>query len=264
MSKTVMLIHGAWLTPLSWEHFRARYEAAGYTVHAPAWPHEDIPLEQLRRSPPPELRKLTVGQVVDHYDDLIRALREPPIIVGHSYGGLFTQLLLDRGLGTAGVAIDSVPVAGVLPRPRVLLSALPVFLSIGAWNRVLTMSFGAFAANFANGLPADKRRAAYDRYVAPTPGRLYYQAASGIGLSITANNPRRAPLLLIAGERDRTITPSQVGATFRKQRLAPSISEMKVFPDRSHFLCLEPGWEEVADYALDWAALNQRAGAATA
>jgi len=120
MSKTVMLIHGAWLTPAGWENFRGRYEAQSYKVLAPPWPYEDVPIEELRRSPNRELKKLTVGKIVDHYDKLVRARPEPPILIGHSYGGLVTQKLLDRGLGAAGVALDPVPIVATRPpQPKV-------------------------------------------------------------------------------------------------------------------------------------------------
>lgn len=257
MSNTVMLIHGAWLTPAGWSLFQSRYESRGYKVHAPAWPMEDVPLEELRRAPNPELRKLTIGRIVRHYEDLIRALPEPPIIIGHSYGGLFTQMLLDRGLGAAGVALDPVPIRGVLPRPAVLLSAMPVFLAWNGWNRVLKMSFHNFATRFAQTLPENEKRAYYERYIAPTPGRLYYQAAFGIGAGIHASNPHRPPLLLCVGERDITITPGTVRAVYKVQQRSSSVTAFKSFPSRSHFLFAEPGWEEVADYAIDWASMHE-------
>jgi alpha-beta hydrolase superfamily lysophospholipase len=260
MSKSVMLIHGAWLTPLAWEHFRRRYEDRGYRVAAPPWPLEDAPIEQLRRSPHPELRKLTVGRIVDHYDALVRQSPEPPMIIGHSYGGLIAQKLLDRGLGAAGVALSPAPIRGVIPTPRVLRSALPVFLAPFGWNRVLTMSFTAFAATFAQTLPADRRRALYDRYVVPTPGRIYYQGAAGIGTGIRTANPDRPPLLLIAGAEDLTVSSSMVEATFRRQRRAAAATAFKSFAGRSHFLFAEPGWEEVADFAIAWADEHRLAG----
>jgi len=258
MSKTVMLIHGAWLTPLGWEFFRTRYESLGYKVVAPPWPHEDVPIEQLRRSPNRDLKRLTVGKIVDHYDTLIRALPESPILIGHSYGGLIVQKLLDRGLGVAGVALDPAPIRGVIPRPRPLLSALPVLLAPFGWRRVLNQSFRTFAKAFAQTLPEGQKRAFYDRYWAPTPGRIYVQAALQIGTGIHARSPNRPPLLLIVGEKDITITPSIVRAAFRKQRRSPSPTEFVCFPGRSHFIFAEPGWEEVADFAIRWASEHQR------
>jgi pimeloyl-ACP methyl ester carboxylesterase len=258
MSKTIVFVHGAWLTPIGWNLWRERYEARGYTTLAPPWPLEDVPIEELRSSPHPDLGKTTITSIVDHYDKLIRALPEAPIIIGHSFGGLFTQLLLDRGLGAAGVGVDPGPVFGVIPRPRSFLSALPVLTAWKGWSRVLPMTFEQFASNFAQTLPPAEMRPAYERYIVPTPGRIYFQAALGISAGINPKNPNRAPLLLIAGEKDRTVTQSTVEANYRKQRHAPSVTAFKSFPRRSHFLFAEPGWEEVADYAIDWASQNAR------
>lgn len=258
MSNTVMLIHGAWLTPLSWDFFRTRYETRGFEVVSPAWPYDDRPVEDLRRSPHPDLKNLTVGKIVDHYAEKIRALSESPILIGHSFGGFFVQALLDRGLGAVGVAIDPLPPRGVIIGPTALRSALPVLLAWNGWNRVLTMKFEDFAKNFANGLPEVDRRAAYERHVVPTPGRIFFQAALGIGIGVNWANPDRAPLLLIAGEKDRTIERSMVESAYRKHGRSPVTTGFKSFPGRSHFLCAEPGWEEVADYAIEWASAHDR------
>ena len=258
MPKTIVLIHGAWLTPLAWEKFRARYEAKGFEVIAPPWPYEDVPLSELRRAPDPRIGRLTVRAIVDHYDAIIRALPESPIIMGHSFGGLFTQLLLDRRLGAVGIAITPGAPAGIAPAPRTLLSALPVFTAWNGWNRVLTMSYSSFARGFAQNLPEADKRAAFERYIAPTPGRIYYDGALGVGTAIVPNNPKRAPLLIVAGEEDRIVAPSMVRANYLKEQRNPSMTAFKSFPGRSHFLFAEPGWEEVADYVLDWAVAHAR------
>jgi pimeloyl-ACP methyl ester carboxylesterase len=258
MSKTILLIHGAWLTPASWDRFRARYEAQGYTTLAPPWPFEDRRIEDLRRSPHPNLGKLTIRMLVDHYENVIRELRESPILIGHSIGGIVVQMLLDRGLGAVGVAIDPAPVRGVVPTPTALRAALPVLLSWRGWNRTVTMSPKHFARSFANDLPATDQRTAYDQHVVPTPGRLYYQLATGIGTGVNFKNANRAPLLLIAGEEDRTIDASMVRANYRKYGRSSAVTEFKSFPKRTHWLIAGPGWQEVADYALQWAISHDR------
>lgn len=260
MTRTIMLIHGAWLTPDAWDKFRQRYEPAGYTVHAPAWPMLDRPVADLRRTPDPALGRLTIGAITDHYATLIRALREPPILMGHSFGGLIVQLLLDRGLGAAGVAIDPGPPAGVLPTLTALMAAAPVLLTWAGWNRVMTMSPEAFARDFANTLSPAQAQAAYDRYVVPAPGRIYFQAALGIGNRINWRNDRRPPLLLIAGEKDRTADAAMVRAMYRRHRRSRSVTALQPFPGRSHWLCAEPGWEEIADAALTWASAHAASG----
>lgn len=258
MSKTIMLIHGAWLTPASWDLFRARYEAQGYTTIAPPWPFEDRPVADLRRSPHPNLGKLTIRRIVDHYENLIRELHEPPILIGHSLGGIVVQMLLDRGLGAVGVAIDPAPVRGVFPTSGALRASLPVFLAWRGWNRMVTMTPEHFAWSFAHTLPVADQRAAYEQHVVPTPGRLYYQLAAGIGTRVNFKNAARAPLLLIAGENDRTIEPSMVRANYEKYRRSPAVTELKSFPNRTHWLVAAPGWEEIADYALQWGTAHDR------
>lgn len=253
MPTTVVFIHGAWLTPASWDRFRGRFENRGYETIAPPWPFNDRPIEELRRAPDPGLAQLTIGKLVDHFDRLIRPMTEPPILVGHSFGGLFVQKLMDRGLGSVVVAIDPVTPRFVQPRPITLLSALPVLTSWMGWRRTLTMSFEQFAKNFAGDVPPAEQRQAYQRYIVPTPGRLLFQDAAHIGDQVHWGNRHRAPLLLIAGEKDRTVEPSMVRAAYKAySRRSTALTEFKQFPNRSHFLINSPGWEQVADYVINW------------
>jgi len=256
MSKTIMLIHGAWLTPASWDRFRSRYEAQGYAVLAPPWPYVARPADELRRSLDPRLGKLGVKQIVDHYEAAIRALPEPPILIGHSFGGLFVQLLLDRGLGAAGVAIDPAPPFGVMATPLAIWTSRGVFTAWNSWNRALTMSLDGFSSGFANTLRTIDQPREYVAQIVPTPGRIFFQAVLGIGSRVTWASSTRAPLLLTAAEHDRTVPGSMVRVNYRKQSRAGSVTAFHAFPRRSHYLCNEPGWEEVADLVLDWAMAN--------
>jgi len=253
MSKTVLFVHGAWLSPDVWAPWRERYEALGCTTLAPAWPLMDRPADELRTNPHPQLGKLTLGRIADHYAAIIETLPEKPILIGHSYGGLIVQMLLDRRLGAAGVSIDPGPAAGIKPGPKAFLSALPIFLAWRGWSRALTMSFGAFARNFANGLPEAEQRASYARYIVPTPGRIYYQSVLGIGAGVDWKNPARAALLLVSGEDDRTVEPGMVRQNLKRYAASPALTAFQSFPGRSHFLIAAPGWEEVADHVLRWA-----------
>lgn len=252
MSNTIVLIHGAWVTAASMENFRQHYAAKGYTVLAPAWPGLDRSPADIRRNPD-GLAKLSLGKIIEHYASIIQALTERPIIIGHSYGGLITQMLLDRGYGAVGVSIDPAPAAGILAGPKALRSAFPVFAAIGGWGRAVTMSFAAFRWSLGHNLSEAAARKVYEEAVIPAPGKIYYQSVFGFGSGINWANEDRAPLLLIAGEKDRTIEVSMVQQNFRRYARSSALTGMKVFPGRSHLLIAEPGWEEVADYALLWA-----------
>jgi pimeloyl-ACP methyl ester carboxylesterase len=258
MSKTIMLIHGAWLNAQSWEGFKARYEARGYTVIAPSWPLDDRAPAELRASPDPALAKVGINELIDHYDRLIRALPEPPILIGHSFGGTVTQHLLDRGLGVAGVVIDPAPTSGVLVGWQTIKSTFPVFFSWGSWRRVMTMSRKFFGTRFAQVVPPAQVDAMYDRYIVPTPGKIYWDGLVSAAGKMRWDNPDRAPLLLIGGGIDLIAQAKMTKALFEKQKRAPSKTELKIYPDRAHWTCIQPGWEEVADFALAWAAKNAR------
>lgn len=259
MPKTIVLIHGAWLNSKSWEGFKARYEAAGHTVIAPDWPYDDRSPAELRQSPRPELAKLSQRRIVAHFEAIIRGLPEAPILIGHSLGGVIVQHLLDRGLGAAGVAIDPAPTPGVALHRHAIWSALPVFIDPLSWMKAKVMSRNFFKTRFAQTAPREEADALYDRYIVPTPGRVYWNGVIG-AMPIDWRNPNRAPLLLIGGEIDLIADATMTQAIFDKQKLAPSKTELKIFPGRSHWTCIDAGWEAVADTALEWAIANARAG----
>ena len=258
MTKTIVLIHGAWLNAKSWEGFKARYEGKGYTVFAPSWPFDDRPPAELRTAPHPELKNVGMVRIIKHYADIIRALPEQPIIIGHSFGGTITQHLLDDGLGVAGVAIDPAPTSGVLVGWDTVKSTFPVFLSWGSWRRAMTMSREFFGTRFAQTVAAKDRDALYDRYIVPTAGKVYWDGLAAAAGKIRWDNPERAPLLLIGGGIDRIAAASMTRAMYAKQKRALSKTDLKIYADRSHWTCVEPGWERVADEALDWAVRNAR------
>ena len=253
MAKTILLIHGAWVTTACWDSFKSRYEARGYDVLVPPWPFDDRPIAELRAAPAPELGRSGIPQIVDHYAKIVAALPEPPIIIGHSFGGLFTQILVDRGLGACGVAINPAPPRGVPPGPTAFRANLPFVLAWRGWSRVLQMPYGRFAKTFLNTLPAAERRAIYDAQVVPTAGRLFWDGLLGRGAKVNWRNPVRPPLLLITGTLDRTVGAGMNRFNFRKYRRSSCRTDFMEFPARGHWIIAEPGWEEVADYAIAWA-----------
>src|SRR5215217_2347041 len=227
--KTIVLVHGAWLNSASWAGFKARYEARGYTVVAPDWPFDGRTPAELRDFPRKELASVGQVDIFDHYDRIIRALPETPILIGHSMGGVAVQHLLDRGLGVAGVAIDPAPTPGVRLGPHAIVSALPVFFEWGSWKKAETMSRSYFRNRFAQLVPDDQADALYDRYIVPTPGKIWWDGIVN-ATPIRWDNPDRAPLLLIGGELDLIADASMTQAIYEKQKQAPSLTELKIFP----------------------------------
>lgn len=237
-----------------------RFEARGYKTAAPAWPFLDHSVDDLQRTPDRRFGKLGIGEIVDNYASIIREFEAPPILVGHSFGGLFVQMLLDRGIGAAGVAIDPAPPRGVLPGVSSVRASLPVIRGWAFWERVRRMSFADFKWGWVHTLSETEQRAAYQEVI-PTSGRLFLQALLAPLTDVTKVNYRnnlRAPLLIIAGELDRTVEASMNLATFRKYARSTAVTDYCEFPGRTHWIVGQPGWEEVADFALDWLAKQVR------
>lgn len=252
MSRTIVLIHGAWVTPGSWRPFRSRLEAAGYQVHAPSWPLiEGRTAEEIRAKLPPSFGALTLGTIVDHLQAFIDALPEPPLLLGHSFGGLLTQLLLDRGVGSAGIALNPAPIGGIVPGPTALRAIAPILLRPRGWARPYAFSRQRFGALFATGAPAGLIDDAFTRYVIPAPGMIFHQAAFWAGNRVRPSR-RTQPLLITGGDRDLLISPYLSRAAYRMQEAAAARTDYHQFTGRSHLLIAEPGWEEVVDHCLDW------------
>jgi pimeloyl-ACP methyl ester carboxylesterase len=250
---SVVFIHGAWVTPACWDQFAGFYTARGYRCIAPAWPRKDRTIAELRADPSP-LAGLGVQEIVDHYERAIGELPEPPFLIGHSFGGLFVQMLLDRGAGAAGVAIDSAPPRGVLAMQLSVFRAnLPVLLTPGARKGIVRMTYPQFRYAFVNTLTEADARAAYEAHVIPETGRIFFQAALGTqAVRVNFTNDERKPLLLIAGERDHVVAAGLNRSNLRKYAGSQARTDFKEFPGRAHWIIAQEGWEEVADYAARW------------
>jgi pimeloyl-ACP methyl ester carboxylesterase len=254
----IVLVHGLWLTPRSWEHWVRRYTESGYRVVAPAWPRMDVEVEALREDPS-VMNGLGLVEIADHYEKIIRALDRPPIIIGHSFGGALVQILLDRGLGRAGVAIDSAPVKGVLGLPlSSIRAAFPGLRNPATARSTVALTPQQWHYGFTNTMDAEQSRIAYDRYQVPSTGRPLWQAALAnfvpkSALKVNLRNNRRAPLLFIAGGADHVAPASTNRENVKRYSRSTAVTDYKEFAGRPHFTCGAPGWEAVADYALAWA-----------
>ncbi|WP_433561869.1 alpha/beta hydrolase [Nocardia sp. CA-151230] len=258
---TVVLVHGLWMTPLSWEHWVTHYEKRGMKVITPGYPGiepGEAGVEALRRDPSP-LADLGVREVFDHLAEVIEGLDAKPIIMGHSFGGAFVQLLLDAGYGAAGVSIDGAAVKGVWALPFSEIKAtFPVLHNPANKNRAVPITEKDFHYAFTNNLSDEDSKAVYDRYAVPVSGRILFQGGFANftpNATTTYNfaNDDRAPLLFISGGNDHILPPVVQRENYdRNVKNSQAISAYKLFPGRSHYTCGEDGWEAVADLALDW------------
>lgn len=254
-SKTIVFIHGMYMTPLCWEQWLYHFQAKGYRCMAPAWPGRDKPVEALRKNhPDPQLGELTLSTVLEHLARFIQSLDEKPILIGHSMGGLIVQLLLQRDLAAAAVAIDSAPPPGVFTtRWSFLKSNWPHINPLAPQSQPIQMSFERFQYAFVNTLPLDEQRAAFEKYVVPESRRVPAESLTAVA-QVDFKKPG-PPLLLIAGSEDNIIPASLNKSNYAKYRRPASITDFKEFAGRTHFIIGQRNWEQVADTIASW--LNQ-------
>lgn len=253
----VVFIHGLWLLPSSWDRWAALFENAGFSAVAPGWPDDPSTVAEARSHPEVFARK-TVGQVADHIAGVVTSLKKKPAVVGHSFGGLLTQMIAGRGLSAASVAIDPAPFRGVLPLPfSALKAASPVLLNPMNRGRAVLLTFEQFRYGWANALTEVEARNLYDTYHVPGAGAPIFQAALAnvnpwTQVKVDTLNPNRGPLLVIEGSSDHTVPPSIANASYRRQKRNPGVTEIKWIANRGHSLVIDDGWQDVAQPALDF------------
>ena len=251
----VVFIHGLWLLPSSWDRWAAMFDEAGFASLSPGWPDDPETVEEAHAHPEVFAHK-TVGQVADHLQAVIEQLTQKPVVIGHSFGGLLTQIIAGRGLAAAAVAIDPAPFRGVLPLPiSALRSASPVLHNPANRNRAIPLTYEQFRYGFANAVSEDEAKELYETYAVPAPGAPLFQAATAnfnpwTEAKVDTKNPERGPLLIISGEKDHTVPWSIANASFKKQQKNENVTEITEMPGRGHALTIDSGWREVAETAL--------------
>ena len=251
----VVFVHGLWLLPSSWDRWRQVFEEAGYTTLAPGWPDDPNTVEEANQNPDVLAHK-TVGQIADHFKDVVGKLTKKPALIGHSFGGLLAQILAGRGVADATVAIDPAPFRGVLPLPlSALKSASPVLGNPLNHGRAVPLTYEQFRYAFANAVSEDEAKVLYNTYAVPGSGVPLFQAATAnlnpwTEVKVKSKNPDRGPLLIISGEKDHTVPWAIANASYKKQKRNKGVTEIVEMPDRGHSLIIDNGWREVADTAL--------------
>ncbi len=253
----LMLIHGAWLSSRSWENFADYFRKRGFAVSAPEWPRKEGDVEELRAEAD-ELKGLGIAEIVDHYEQQIRALEQPPVLIGHSFGGLIVELLLDRGLGRAGVALSPAPPKGILVLPfSSLKAAAPALAHPSKWHGIVTLTLEEFTYGFVNTFSPEEAAAAYERYAVPETGQIFYEAGfANFHLNppteVHFKNAERAPLLIVGAEKDQTVPASLSKKQYEKYERSPAETEYLEFEGRPHLLMAAEGWDEVAAAIDSW------------
>ncbi len=260
----VVFVHGLWLLPSSWQRWADVFEEAGYAPLTPGWPDDPDTVEDAKAHPEVFAHK-TVGQVADHFDEVVRKLTKKPAVIGHSFGGLLAQILAGRGLAAVTVAIDPAPFRGVLPLPiSALKSSRPVLGNPANRNHAVPLTYEQFRFAFANAVSEDEAKELYETFAVPASGAPLFQAATAnlnpwTEAKVKTKNPDRGPLLIISGEKDNTVPWSIANASFKRQRRNKGVTEIAEIPNRGHALTIDSGWREVADTALAFVKLFTQA-----
>jgi non-heme chloroperoxidase len=253
----VVFIHGLWLLASSWDRWKEVFDDAGFAPIAPEWPDDPESVAEANAHPEVFAHK-TVGEVADHMGEVISQLNQKPVVIGHSFGGLLTQIVAGRGLSRTSVAIDPGPFRGVLPLPfSALKAASPVIANPLNRGRAVPLTFGQFRFAFANAVSEDEAKALYENYAVPGSGVPLFQAAFAninpwTEAKVNRRIPDRGPLLIIDGEKDNTLPLSMARAAYRLQKKNSDVTEFATIPNRGHSLVIDSGWREVADIALNF------------
>ena len=254
----VVFVHGLWLLPSSWENWAQLFEDAGYVAVLPGWPDDPETVAEAQADPEVFAKK-GIAQIADYLEGIIRRLDRKPVIIGHSFGGLLTEILAGRGLAAASVPISPAPFRGVLPLPYAALRTTSVAIRNPAnWNRAVPLTFEQFRYSFGNLLDEDEAKELYLGFSVPGPGEVLFQAASANVNPWTEDkadtkNPERGPMLIISADSDQTVPWAIANASYKRERRNPGVTEIVKMEHRGHSLTIDNGWREVAETALAFA-----------
>jgi pimeloyl-ACP methyl ester carboxylesterase len=260
-NQPVLFIHGLWVHASSWDPWAALFGREGYQPVVAGWPGDGPTVEATRRNGG-ELSGYGVGDVVAHYAGLVDAMPVRPLVIGHSFGGLVAQRLLDQGLASAAVAIDPAPIRGVTKLPlSQIRSTLPVLKSPKNRDAAITLSERQFRYAIANAIPRTEARELYHRYAIPAPGKPLFELVAArkdptSPTRVDLTNDRRGPLLIIGGGRDHIVAESVSRQAAGLQSASGAVTDYHVFADRGHSLVMDSRWREVAEYVLGWASAH--------
>ena len=259
--RPAVFIHGLWLHATSWKPWLDRFREEGYEPLAPGWPNEAAGVAAAREQPD-VVANLGIDEITEHYAKIIDGLPRPPVIVGHSFGGLFAEKLLGEGYGAAAVAIDPAQIKGVLPLPLAQLrSGLPALGNPANLHKAVSLTRKEFRFGFGNAVTEEESDELYERWTIPSPAKPLFQAAvANFSLhspaKVRTDNADRGPLLLISGTADHTVPDVVTRSTLKQYRDSTAVTEIKQFEGRGHSLTIDSGWNEVADAALTWLHAN--------
>ena len=257
----VVFVHGLWLLPSSWDRWAELFDEAGYAPLTPGWPDDPETVEEAAAKPEVFAGK-SIEDVADHYDDVIQKLSAKPAIIGHSFGGLMTEILAGRGLAAASVAISPAPFRGVLPLPISALRVASVALKNPAnRHRAVPLTYDQFRYGFANAVSEDEAKELFETYAVPAPGEPLFQAAAAnlnpwTEAKVDHKNPERGPMLIVYGDMDHTVPPSIAKASYKEEEKNPGVTEIAEIEGHGHALTIDAGWRAVADTALEFLKKN--------
>jgi pimeloyl-ACP methyl ester carboxylesterase len=257
----IVFIHGLWMHSSTWKPWMQFFSQYGYECHNPGWPGDGATVEESRANKK-AIANHSIKQVADGYAKVIAALSSPPILIGHSFGGLMVQILLGRGLAAAGIAIDPAPIKGVWQLPiSALKSSFSVLANPFNVNKAVSLTEKQFRYAFTNAVNEEESKDLYDRFTVPSPAKPLFQVAfatlnPGAENKVNTANATRGPLLITSGDKDHIVPPVLCRAAYNRYKKSSAITELKSFSNRGHSLALDHGWTEIAEYSLKW--LNEK------